>query len=225
MNFTNLLYQLSHASSSMVAPETILLPSDKQLYTVDLETRTINGPETLSIQSDHYAETVYFLVDRYYDHMDLAHTNCVVQYVSGTDSYVYAVPFCDITTYEGKIIIPWTISASATKNAGTIRYFIRFYEVAASIDENTQEIINSYFTYSLCTLTAKSTILKTLVSEEFEFKSEDEELGITVAVPERYFEIISTLAQMVDNSTVYWMEADLIANALPHEETPDEEND
>jgi hypothetical protein len=98
-------------------------------------------------------------MDRYYDHMDLAQTNCVVQYVSNGESYVYAVPFCDITTYEGKMIIPWTISLSATKNSGNIKYFIKFYLLEKTNDNQTKII------YSLNTTPATSTILKTLTAD------------------------------------------------------------
>ena len=171
------------------------------MYEIDLSTRTIHGPETLSVQSDHYAETVYFLIDRYYDNMDLAQTNCVVQYVSNGESYVYAVPFCDVTTYEGKMIVPWTISASATKTAGTIKYFVKFYLVEGITSPETGEVIDAAFTYSLNTLPATSTILKTLPAADF--IKEDE----TLALPERYFELVSIFAQMVDNSTIYWNEA------------------
>ena len=200
MNFTSLLHKIQQDSSSTVAPETIVIPSGKELYEVDLSTRTIHGPETLSVQSDHYAETVYFLIDRYYDNMDLAQTTCVVQYVSNGESYVYAVPFCDVTTYEGKMIIPWTISASATKNAGTIRYFIKFYLIEGAYVSEEED--TTHFSYSLNTLTATSTVLRTLASEDF--VSEDEVLGFNVEMPERYFELVDIFAQMVDNSTVYW---------------------
>ena len=58
MNFTSLLYKIQQdSSSSDVAPETIVIPTSQKLYEVDLSTRTISGPETLSVQSDHYAET------------------------------------------------------------------------------------------------------------------------------------------------------------------------
>ena len=202
MNFTSLLYKIQQdSSSSDVAPETIVIPTSQKLYEVDLSTRTISGPETLSVQSDHYAETVYFLVDRYYDNMDLSRTNCVVQYVANGESYVYAVPFCDVTTYEGKMIIPWTISLSATKNSGTIRYFIKFYLVE-SIYEVGEE--NAKFTYSLNTLPATSTVLRTLSADNF--ISEDEVLGIDLQMPERYLELVDIFAHMVDNSTIYWNE-------------------
>lgn len=174
-----------------LSSDTIIIPTSQKLYEVDLSTRTISGPETLSVQSDHYAETVYFIVDRFYDHMDLAQTNCVVQYVSNGESYVYAVPFCDITTYEGKMIIPWTISLSATKNSGNIKYFLKFYLLEKTQDNQTKII------YSLNTTPATSTILKTLTSD---FKAEDEALEL----PSRYTELMNEFLEAIDNSIVYW---------------------
>lgn len=193
----NVLQQIQQGT--VPAPETIVIPTSQKLYEIDLSTRTISGPETLSIQSDHYAETVYFIVDRYYDHMDLAQTSCVVQYVANGESYVYAVPFCDITTYEGKMIIPWSISLSATKNAGRIKYFIKFYLVDSSAEDGEPK-----FTYSLNTLPATSTVLQTLPSEDF--VAEDDVLGLDIELPERYLELVNTLAQMIDSATVYWQD-------------------
>ena len=203
MNFTSLLYKIQKNSSSVTAPETIVIPTGKKLYNIDLATRQIDGPETLSVQSDHYAETVYFLVDRFYDNMDLAQTNCVVQYTSNGQSYVYAVPFCDITTFEGKMIIPWTISASATEFSGNIKYFLRFYLIEGAFSADTpSEMEDAHFTYSLSTLPATSVILKTLSQQDF--ISEDEALGMKLGLPERYFELIDIFAKMVDDSTSYW---------------------
>ena len=182
------------ADGQLPAPETIIMPTSQKLYEVDLSTRTISGPETLSVQSDHYAETVYFIMDRYYDHMDLAQTNCVVQYVSNGESYVYAVPFCDITTYEGKMIIPWTISLSATKNSGNIKYFIKFYLLEKNLEGETQII------YSLNTTPATSTILKTITSDNF--NQEDNYLDL----PSRYNELINDINNIVDEYKVYWID-------------------
>ena len=36
----------------------ILLPRDETIYNIDLNTRTIEAPEYLSVETDHYAETV-----------------------------------------------------------------------------------------------------------------------------------------------------------------------
>lgn len=204
MNYKSLLAQIKNAASEQSSD--IIVPSNKQLYTVNLETREIEAPEVLSIQSEHYAETVYFLVDRYYDSMDLAQTNCVIQYVTNGNSYVYAVPFCDITSYEDKMIIPWSISTSATKDAGTVKFFIRFYLIdEASVigaDGRSYDPSGAEFSYSLSTLAATSKILKTLPQEDF--TKEDE----SFQVPERYFELINFVNNLVDNATQYWIEAD-----------------
>lgn len=204
MNYKNLLYEIQNASSTGPTSETIILPSNQQLYSVDLNTRKINGPETLSVQSDHYADTVYFLVDRYYDSMDLAQTNCVVQYAVNGKSYVYAVPFCDTTTYEGKMIIPWTISASATEFSGTIKYFIRFYLIdeLSVYNKETGDYDPSLaeFSYSLSTLVSNSTILQTMSSENFTMEDSD------YKIPERYFELINYMNNLIDNSTIYWID-------------------
>lgn len=219
MNLTNILYQIqSQASNAGESSDTIILPENIKLYNVDLNSRIIESPSTLSVQSDHYAETFYFLVDRFYDNMDLAQTNCVIQYVTGGECYVYAVPFCDITTFEGKMIIPWNISASVTQNNGTIKYFIRFYLVNKALSENseTQES-EAYFTYSLSTLPATSTILKSFSSDNFinedTILEPDLELStindfqetlLELGLPERYLEIVDIFSKMVDNATVYW---------------------
>ena len=136
--------------------------------------------------------------------MDLAQTNCVVQYVIGDHHYVYAVPYCDIVSREGKIIIPWSVSISATEQAGTVKFFIRFYLIneASLYDENQQLTIeNAQFSYSLSTLPATSKILKSLPQDGF--VEEDQ----TFELPERYFVLINQLSEMVDNSTTYWVEA------------------
>lgn len=78
----------------------ILLPSDENIYEINLNTREIQAPEYLSLQDDHAAETIYFLVDRYYGNMDLAKTACVIQYVNAEkEEHFFSVPFYDITTF------------------------------------------------------------------------------------------------------------------------------
>jgi len=72
MNYKSLLYEIQNASSASPTSDVIIVPSNARIYNVDLNTRIIDAPEYLSVQHEHYAETVYFLVDRYYDSMDLA---------------------------------------------------------------------------------------------------------------------------------------------------------
>jgi hypothetical protein len=49
------------------------------------------------VQKDHNAETLYFILDRYYDNVDLATMSCIVQYQNASkdkasSGYIYAVP-------------------------------------------------------------------------------------------------------------------------------------
>lgn len=78
-----------------------MMPDENNLYEIDLDSRIIKAPEFLSIEDDHAAQTIYFLVDRFYDNMDLSTTACVVQYInSNKEEYYYSVPFYDITTFS-----------------------------------------------------------------------------------------------------------------------------
>ena len=129
----------------------VLLPSTEQIYKIDLNKRTVETPEFLSVQTDHTAETVYFRVNRYYDHIDLSNMICVIQYVNAEgEGFVFPVPYYDLTTFPNEILFPWIISGNATKAAGTISYSIRFYRI--------NEAGNS-FTYNMSTLPVESKIL------------------------------------------------------------------
>lgn len=194
MTYKNLLLQIKNAAIQTTT--TVEMPSGKQFYTVDLNSRTINGPATISVQGEHYADTVYFLVDRFYDNMDLAQTNCVIHYVINDQSYIYAVPFCDIRSYDGKIIIPWSISMSATQASGVIQYFMRFYLIDS--DESAEE---PEYIYNLNTQPATSRILTTLSQEDF--TEENNALNL----PSYYEELISNFNSIANNATVFWTDA------------------
>ena len=200
MTYKNLLADIKNAA--IQSTSTINMPSNKSFYEVDLNNRIIHGPSIISVQGEHYAETVYFLVDRFYDNMDLAQTNCVIHYVINDKSYVYAVPFCDVRSYEGKIIIPWSISMSATQTSGTIQYFISFYLL-----DNSQlaqdysiegDIDNPEYIYNLNTRPASSQVLVTLSSEDF--AEEDNTLNL----PSYYEELIGNFINIANSSATFW---------------------
>lgn len=129
----------------------VLVPSTEQIFEINLNKRSVETPEFLSVQTDHTAETIYFKVNRYYDHVDLANTICIVQYINAEgDGFVYPVPYFDVTTFPGMILFPWVIGGNATKAAGTISYSIRFYRINDS---------GNSFTYNLSTLPVESKIL------------------------------------------------------------------
>lgn len=164
------LYEIASQNS----PNIVELPNAKRnLYEVNLSTREIDSPKFLSINAEHKAEVVYFVLDRFYDYMDLVNTTCVIQYIAPDNKpYVYVVPFYDIYTFRhlNKMIIPWNIDGAATQKAGILKYSIRFYKLAGNGE--TSELV-----YNLNTLPAESEILESLNvdplnKEEVDFQTE-----------------------------------------------------
>jgi hypothetical protein len=138
----------------------VLLPSTENIYELDLNSRKIEAPEFLSNYTDNAAEVLYFKCDRFFDYMDLASCNVIVQYKNAKgENRIYAVPFVDVATcsLENKMLIPWCVDGNVTAQAGEVTFSIRFYK----IDANGQ-----YVTYSLSTLPAKSKVLDTLPPAE-----------------------------------------------------------
>lgn len=93
-------YQKLWQIQSKNPPElAVLLPSTEKIFNIDLNTRTIEAPEYLSVAKDHNAETIYFKVDRFFDNVDLTNTVCLIQFINANkEEHLYAVPFYDITT-------------------------------------------------------------------------------------------------------------------------------
>lgn len=112
----------------------------ESLINIDLDKRIIELPAKydpsqggfLSLESDHLAEYLYFVVDRYYEDMDLFKTVAVIEYINACDkpeSRIYPVVLKDITTMPGKMIFAWHIGNEATKASGIIKFAVRFYMV------------------------------------------------------------------------------------------------
>lgn len=175
------------------APSNVYLPFADNIYEVDLKTRTINGPDFISVQREHKAEVIYFKVDRFFDYMDLANTVCIVEYIVPGDTkrvpHIYAVPFYDTSKYlkEGKMIFPWSVGGAATSTAGTIEYAIRFFKIDG-------DGANAQLVYNLNTLPAKSKILVSLEDDGEIMKAEYD-------IPIEPYEEL--LYQLKNNKT-YW---------------------
>lgn len=152
------LYRIQDQNPPTLA---LLLPSDERIYDIDLNARTIEAPEYLSVETDHRAEAIYFRMPRFFDGIDLTTKTAVIQYENAAgEGHVYVVPFYDIETADrlgislsddvrSTVLFPWLIDRNVAKKAGTVSYNIRFFELA---DEN-------LLLYSLNTLPAESKIL------------------------------------------------------------------
>lgn len=175
------------------APSNVYLPYAHNIYDIDLNSRTIHGPSTLSVQRDHKSEILYFKVDRYFDYMDLANTICLVEYITPDDiqriPHIYVVPYYDTRKFikEDKMIFPWAVGGAATSQNGTLEYAIRFYKIEGAGKD-------AKLVYNLNTLPTTSQVLRGIESDGEIMKAEYD-------IPVEHYEEL--LAQL-NNTKTYW---------------------
>lgn len=137
----------------------ILVPSDENIYNIDLNTRKIEAPPFLGVIKDHRSETIYFKVPRYYDHQDLSQMTCTIQYINAKrERRVYAVPFVDVATFKetNEMVFPWVINQGVASTAGSVSFSIKFYK----IDINGPIVDGKpTYAYDLNTLASSSKVL------------------------------------------------------------------
>ena len=63
-------------------PTYATLPHADNIYNIDVNTREIDAPRFLAVEKDNVSETIYFIIDRYADYMDLATTSCIITYTN-----------------------------------------------------------------------------------------------------------------------------------------------
>lgn len=182
----------------------IILPSDEKTFDVDLSTRKILTPTFLSVAKDHRAETIYFLVDRYYEYKDLAETSCMIEFINAAgEGGFYPVPFYDISSYpsyidednithEAKMLIPWCIEGDVTKKDGAVQFAIRFYEL---------DDANEKFIYNLRTQVATAQVLSGMDESEL-----DANIPVDMDYRDSIARSILNLNQKLDQdkATIYW---------------------
>ena len=129
----------------------IRIPAAEPVYKIDLNTRVAEAPKFLGVESDHEAELIYYVVDRYYDQVDLAQCVCAVQFRNAhLEEYMYIIPAYDVTSMPGKIIFAWNILSPVTKFGGSVEFSFKFFK----IDKTSGELL-----YELNTLVSKSKVL------------------------------------------------------------------
>lgn len=145
------------------------LPLDEPAFEIDANTRIITVPDVfrrngISVQGDQSAEIIYFIVDRFFDTVDLYSTTPIIQWETTfnktTQTGISPILYKDAQIYanENKMIFAWAINNTITKSAGSIKFAVRFYKV----DNNNQ------LQFSLSTLTATATINPSL---DFEYNA------------------------------------------------------
>lgn len=195
-SYEDLLTELQNNTKSPLLIH--LTPQEHQIHEIDLETRTINVPQFLSVRFDHNAEVICFKCPRYFEGVDLADMICVIQYINAEgDSGLYWVPYYDIDHPDideetgvstPTLLIPWAIGGLATIAAGKVQFSVRFYR----IEEETKK-----FLFNLSTKPAVGEILFGLdlpsdVIEDFKLDNDT-----TSALYQKMFELAG-------NAATYW---------------------
>ena len=153
----------------------------------------MQSPEFLSVTQDHKAEVIYFVLDRFFDYMDLTTTTCIIQYIAPDNTpYVYIVPYYDIYTYRpyNKIVIPWEVDGTATQYKGTLKYSIRFYKIDGSGE-------SAKLVYNLNTLPAETKILQGLNVDPLNRDVIDFET-------QAYEQLMQHISTLYRNQGTYW---------------------
>ena len=199
-----------YAIQNLNPPSYVLFPEIKTIYDIDLQKRTVSAPKHLGVQKDHEAETIYFKVDRFHDHMDLANTSCIVQYtIPGQvkKTHLYIVPFYDLVSKqdEKKMLIPWSVDVNATKVKGTIEFSFRFFVAKQQLvivddvdsegnpiqrEENRFDLL-----YNLTTLPAYTTVLEGMDVSDLE--------ADYMAAANAYEELVTAINE-IKREGVYW---------------------
>lgn len=181
-----------HVIDNANPPVYAALPTADNIYNIDIKTREIDSPQFLAVERDNISETIYFIVDRYVDYMDLALTSCIITYKNAKGiTRLYSVPFYDIYTYAhaGKIIIPWNLEAGVTEVPGVVEFAIQFLVVKEVFNPETKQK-DKQIVYNLNTQIAKSMVLPGIdikdLGEDYNLSLSDfEQLSLKITALEK----------------------------------------
>lgn len=188
-----------HLINNANPPVYATLPTADNIYNIDIKTREIDAPKFLAVEKDHISETIYFIVDRQADFMDLATTSCIITYINAVGkSRFYIVPFYDIYSYasENKMIIPWCLDANVTEGSGEVLFALQFFKVGEILNPENNSM-EKVLTYNLKTLPAMSKVLTTIDIEE---KDLDEKYLLDA---DEFKQLVALINATTSNQT-YW---------------------
>lgn len=118
-------------------PSLIILPLDEEKFFIDGNSRKITIPQAFTkngvgVQGDHYAEYIYFEIDRYFENIDFGSPSitAIVEFVDANQQKHFTKAWIKYTDEESsKIIIGWPITQDVTSKAGTIKFSVRLFEL------------------------------------------------------------------------------------------------
>lgn len=116
-----------------------IIPFGENDFVIDANSRKIGVPQEFArngvgVEGDHFVESLYFTIDRYFDTIDFAQSNimAIVEWINANGEKCYSPAWTKILSDDDeKLIIGWVLTDKATKKAGIVKFSIRLY----SLDE------------------------------------------------------------------------------------------
>lgn len=117
-----------------------IIPFGENDFVIDANSRKIGVPQEFTrngvgVEGDHFVESLYFTIDRYFDTTDFAQSNimAIVEWINANGEKCYSPAWTKILSDDDeKLIIGWVLTDKATKKAGIVKFSIRLY----SLDED-----------------------------------------------------------------------------------------
>lgn len=136
--------------ASLYNDKLFIIPFDENDFEIDANTRKIGIPQAFSrngigVEGDHFVETLYFTIDRYFDTIDFARgdVRAIIEWVNGNNEKCYSPAWTKVLDDDSsKVVIGWVITDKATAKAGTIKFSVRLY----TLDDNGTSITSSFAT-------------------------------------------------------------------------------
>ena len=131
--FTSLDGYFAHMGDLIsINPSFALIPSDEQPCVINANERTITLPKTFAtcggVVGDTMCEIVTFIIDRYFDYVDLATTNICIQWSTPDKKEgISHISLIDLDTEPGKIRFGWPLTSELTAAAGNIEFSVRCF--------------------------------------------------------------------------------------------------
>ena len=122
---------------SLKDPSLIILPLDEEKFFIDGNSRKIAVPQAFTkngvgVQGDHYAEYIYFEIDRYFENIDFGSPSitAVVEFIDANQQKHFTKAWIKYTDEKSsKVLIGWPITQDVTSKAGSIKFSVRLFEL------------------------------------------------------------------------------------------------
>ena len=163
-----------------------ILPVDEGVFSIDANQRSIEVPADfkkngIGVQGDEIAEILYFKIARYFDATDLNETEIYIQWEAPDGTKGLSKEWVrDVESEPGYIIFGWPICSDITKQAGDVKFAVRFYKILTGASGE------KFLAYSFGTLTQTVAVKPSL---DFDILLDPEELNEIVHDHEEFIKI------------------------------------